>query len=95
MAHRTTRKELNTLVEYLATEMGVGTEHYTKVSNHRWKAVMGAIALDHSSVYGGYELHQINSDGGGVKVLSGDRKTAREMAIWLRGVLSNPKKWSR
>ena len=86
--YRTTRKILETLLGYFAQDRGLPCGHWAKGDDGKYHATIGGVALDHNGVYGGYEIQQIMNEAGGIRVLSGGRKSAREMEAWLRGALS-------
>jgi hypothetical protein len=85
---RITRKTLDTLLGYVATKAGVRQGHYEKV-NGKYQPIANGLELDHNSCYGGYEVQQIDGNGGtGITVVSGGRKSASEMYAWLHGFLA-------
>lgn len=50
-------------------------------------ATVGMLRLDYNSVYGGYHLEEVCSEGGGVRVLNGPRMTTREFDSFLSGMI--------
>jgi hypothetical protein len=84
---KTTRKQLENLLQIVCDKIGIRHGHYEKIGD-KWQPIANGLALGHNSHYGGYEVQQIDGNGGtGVTVVSGDRKSAYEMRCWLKGIL--------
>ena len=84
-----TRRTLETLVRIINETRNRPPAAYietTLMGNKAYASCPGHIFLDHNSIYGGYLLSEM-CESGGERTLSGDRKTAREMEAFLRGIL--------
>lgn len=75
---RTTKSDLQSLVNRLNRETGNPEDPYTRTPDGKLVANIGNYHL--SSAYGGYALHQMANDGGGVREpLYTGHVTAREL----------------
>ena len=92
MSARTTRKDLERLLDQVVTAMGRPKEHWRKREGG-YAAVIGSMHLDHAGVYGGWDLCEI-MEGGGEDSLIGNtfagrgRLRAHEMETFLLGMLA-------
>lgn len=88
---RITKKTLQPVVDRINRETGSPMEPWTKSEDGRWKANIGNYHL--SSAYGGYALHRMVNEHGGVSdVFRAGHVPARElyglMHAWLTGLAS-------
>jgi hypothetical protein len=77
---RITRKVLEAKVAYLNQYLGQSTEAWTKQADGKYRANVGTYVLDHNSIYGGYVLNRICTEGGGQShAITSKRVSASEM----------------
>ena len=85
---RITRKFLEAKVAYLNQYLGQSTEAWTKQADGRYRANVGTYVLDHNSIYGGYCLNRICTEGGGQShAISSKRVPASQMADLISAFL--------
>lgn len=90
---RTTRKDLQRLVDRLTALQGRPNESWDKQPDGKYHANYGALHLDHNSIYGGWDLVEIVNESGGEHSLIGNtfagrgRLNAHEMQSFLLGML--------
>jgi hypothetical protein len=89
---RITRKFLEAKVAYLNQYLGQSTEAWTKQADGRYRANVGTYVLNHNSIYGGYCLNRICTEGGGQSPAIGSKRVpASQMAdlisAFLEGML--------
>ncbi len=83
----TTRKHLDYLVTRLAKLTNSPEKAYIKDVKG---AQIGAFVLDHAACYGGYSLHRIVTETGGITVVNRsakERMTNGEMSAFLHGMI--------
>ncbi len=86
MSDRITPTFIKRRFELWAKDFGLSTECWkTSDDLKRQIAQIGSVALDHNSVYGGYQVIMIVNDGGAEKTLNGGRMKAVEMLAWFEG----------
>jgi hypothetical protein len=83
---RITEKQLENLVERINHITGQPEAAYTRDENGKFTANIGSYHL--SWVYGGVELHQMATTGGGVRVIISGYGTKREMYNKLHSFIS-------
>lgn len=85
MADRITHKQLDRMVLALNRATGRPEQPYAKNDDtDRYEAQIGCLHI--SGAYGGWALHEIVSDGGGVRDVSGmGHQPARVLWTFLRG----------
>ena len=89
MSDRITEKRLKSLVDYINELTGQPKEAYSKQEDGTYKANVGNYHID--GAYGGVNLHQICTDGGGVtEPLGGGYWTKKELYqklhAFIRGI---------
>lgn len=77
---RTTRRQAEMAAERLVRACGGQmSKGWTRGEDGQLRADVGAFVLDYAACYGGYQLQQHVTDGGGVSTPFGDRRmSARE-----------------
>jgi hypothetical protein len=79
MTNRITRKTLDAIVARINTMTNSPLEAYTKDADGKYHAAIGNFHI--SGSYGGYALHRMVTDGGGVTdVFNVGHQSARNMA---------------
>jgi hypothetical protein len=79
MTNRITRKTLDAIVARINTMTNSPSEAYTKDAEGKYRANIGNFHI--SGSYGGYALHRMVTDGGGVTdVFNVGHQSARNMA---------------
>ena len=77
---RITRKVLERQVAEINQDLGFATEAYTKGADGKYRANVGTYVLNHSGIYGGYEITQLCNEGGGCReIFYHGRVSAKEM----------------
>ena len=77
---RITRKVLEQQVANINEDLGFATEAYTKGADGKYRANVGTYVLNHSGIYGGYEITQLCNEGGGCReIFYHGRVSAKEM----------------
>lgn len=84
MSNRVTRKDLEQLAKIINTAKGYPLEHF-KLVRGQFRAPVGKIEI--VGAYGGYQAHQFTTNSGGVRQLTHGYVSARELAVFLRGML--------
>ena len=85
---RITRKVLEAKVAYLNEYLGQSTEAWTKHPDGKYRANVGTYVLDHNSIYGGYILDRICTEGGGQSHAIGSKRVpASQMADLISAFL--------
>lgn len=86
MSDRVTQKQLESLVDYINEITGQPKTSYSKDDNGRYRANIGNYHID--GAYGGVNLHQIVTDGGGVtEPLGGGYWSKRELYYKLHAFI--------
>jgi hypothetical protein len=91
---RITRKDLNQLMAIVAERLHRPAQAYRREHDGKLTANVGALLLTHAGVYGGWDLVEIDNDGGGQHSLIGNtfggrgRLKAHEMESFMLGMLA-------
>lgn len=87
MSNRITQRDLDGTVARLNTALDRPAESWVKGDDGRYHANIGNLHLD--GAYGGWELHEMVTDGGGIHVLSsGGHVSKRELYQQLHAMLN-------
>ena len=85
---RTTRAQLESLVEIINKQLDRPTKPYADSVEHPWGAMKAQIGNFHiDNAYGGYRLCEMDNEHGGVRDIS-PRLPAGQFADWLRAFIA-------
>lgn len=87
MAHRINQSDLYAVLNRINQTAGQNPEPWTKQEHGKYKANVGTYVLDWA--YGGVQLAQLVTDGGGERNITGrgtKRETYHRMHAYLRGL---------
>jgi hypothetical protein len=85
MSYRITIKDLEGLVDTLNRVTGQSMEPWSKNEQGKFTANIGNYHL--AGAYGGYELHQMVNNGGGVTVIINGYQSKKDLFYQLRALL--------
>lgn len=83
---RYSKKLIEARFKNWAEDAGLSTECWKRISDKN-VAQVGSVYLDYAACYGGYAIHQIMNEGGGVSCVTGygNRLKASELCAWFDG----------